>query len=82
MVIKIENEVWKSIPGFENKYEVSNIGRVRSLPRLAPVKNFKRKWVLNAKETELSLIHKKTDVVIFTFDLLKIEDISYIKFIN
>ena len=45
-----ENEVWKSIPGFKNKYEVSNMGRVRSLPRLAPVKNFKRKRVLNAKE--------------------------------
>ena len=46
----LENEVWKSIPGFEGKYQVSNMGRVRSLPRLAPVKNFKRKWVLNAKE--------------------------------
>ena len=78
----LENEVWKSIPGFENKYEVSNIGRVRSLPRLAPVKNFKRKWILNAKETELSLIHKKTDVVIFTFDLLKIDIMYFIKCIN
>ena len=36
-----ENEVWKSIPGFENKYEVSNIGRVRSLPRTAFITNFK-----------------------------------------
>lgn len=36
-----ENEVWKSIPGFENKYEVSNIGRVRSLPRLTSITNFK-----------------------------------------
>ena len=78
----LENEVWKSIPGFENKYEVSNIGRVRSLPRLAPVKNFKRKWGLNAKETESSLIHKKMDVVIFTFDLLKIDIMYFIKCIN
>ena len=62
-----ENEVWKDIPEFKNKYQVSSMGRVRSLPRLAPVKNFKRKWVLNAQETELSLIHKKMDVVIFTF---------------
>ena len=46
----LENEVWKDIPEFKNKYQVSSMGRVRSLPRLAPVKNFKRKWVLNAKE--------------------------------
>ena len=38
-----ENEIWKDIPSFEGKYQVSNMGRVRSLPRLAPVKNFKRK---------------------------------------
>ena len=36
-----ENEVWKSIPGFKNKYEVSNMGRVRSLPRTAFITNFK-----------------------------------------
>ena len=45
-----ENEIWKSIPGFENKYEVSNIGRVRSLPRLAPVKNFKGSEYLMPKK--------------------------------
>jgi hypothetical protein len=28
-------EVWKSVPGFENFYEVSNTGFVRSLPRFA-----------------------------------------------
>jgi hypothetical protein len=27
-------EVWKSIPGFEGSYEVSNLGRVRSLARV------------------------------------------------
>lgn len=37
----LENEIWKSIPGFENKYEVSNIGRVRSLPRTTFITNFK-----------------------------------------
>jgi hypothetical protein len=26
-----EKEIWKPIPGFEGRYEVSNIGRVRSL---------------------------------------------------
>lgn len=27
----LENEIWKSIPSFENKYEVSNLGRVKTL---------------------------------------------------
>lgn len=27
------SEVWKSIPGYESFYEVSSLGRVRSLPR-------------------------------------------------
>ena len=27
------NEVWKPIPGYEGYYEVSNLGRVKSLPR-------------------------------------------------
>lgn len=26
-------EIWKDIPGFENLYQVSNLGRVKSLPR-------------------------------------------------
>lgn len=27
-------EIWKPIKGYESRYEVSNLGRVRSLPRL------------------------------------------------
>lgn len=27
------NEIWKPVPGFEGYYEVSNLGRVKSLPR-------------------------------------------------
>ncbi len=27
-------EIWKTIPGYENRYEVSNLGRVKSLARL------------------------------------------------
>ena len=36
-----ENEIWKDIPSFEGKYQVSNMGRVRSLPRTAFITNFK-----------------------------------------
>lgn len=30
-MIKLNNEVWKPIKGYEGKYEVSNLGRVKSL---------------------------------------------------
>lgn len=33
-VLGTENEVWKSIPGFEGSYEASDFGRIRSLPRV------------------------------------------------
>lgn len=29
----LENEIWKDIPGYEGYYQVSNYGRVKSLPR-------------------------------------------------
>lgn len=35
---KLENEVWKDIPGFEGQYQVSNMGRVKSLSRTLPHK--------------------------------------------
>lgn len=53
-MLDFTNEVWKEIPGFENKYEVSNMGRVRSLPRLAPVKNFKGSEYLMPKKRNYS----------------------------
>ena len=32
----IENEIWKDIPGYEGIYEVSSIGRARSIDRYSP----------------------------------------------
>ena len=51
-------EIWKDIPGYEGFYQASNIGRIRSVDRLAPNKKYgengKRRWkgvVLKAKRT-------------------------------
>lgn len=35
----MQEEIWKPIQGFENYYQVSNLGNVRSLPRRRKVKN-------------------------------------------
>lgn len=32
-------EVWRAVPDFEGKYEVSNLGRIRSLDRIVTMKN-------------------------------------------
>lgn len=32
-------EVWKDIPGYEGRYQVSNLGQVKSLPRVVERKN-------------------------------------------
>lgn len=34
------NEIWKDIQGYEWKYQISNIGRVKSI-------NYRRKWIEN-----------------------------------
>lgn len=42
-------EIWKDIPGYEGLYQVSNLGNVKSLPRLV-----KRKGLVLLKEKILS----------------------------
>jgi hypothetical protein len=42
---KMENEIWKPINGFNDLYEVSNLGRVRSLDRL-DTRGYKIKGVI------------------------------------
>lgn len=43
-------EVWKSIPGYEDQYEASTYGRIRSLPRNGTIKT-KRVLSLNHKNS-------------------------------
>ena len=37
--IDMEIEVWKPIEGYENRYEISNLGRVKSLERRIRIAN-------------------------------------------
>lgn len=39
-----QEEIWKPVVGYEELYEVSNIGRVKSLPRFAQSGNKKRRF--------------------------------------
>jgi hypothetical protein len=35
----MENEIWKDVPGYDGYYQVSNLGRVKSLQRVITRKN-------------------------------------------
>ena len=52
----MEQEIWKSIPTYEGIYQVSNLGRIKSLPR---VKLNKGKFPFYLKEKILSLAKDK-----------------------
>lgn len=38
-ILTSDNEIWKNIPEFEGKYQISNMGRVKSLQRIIGHKN-------------------------------------------
>ena len=48
----ITEEIWKDIPNYEGLYQVSSLGRVKSVKRIVPYKNGK---VIHRKERLLSL---------------------------
>ena len=43
--INTQNETWKDIKGYEGRYQVSNMGRVKSLERTATVKNGSKRTI-------------------------------------
>lgn len=45
----MEKEIWKPIKGYEGKYEVSNLGNVRSLDHVVFVKQDKREYEMLRK---------------------------------
>lgn len=42
--MKNSEEIWKDIPGYEGKYQASNMGRIKSLSRKVPVKSRSGTW--------------------------------------
>ena len=55
----MKNEIWKDVTGFEGLYQVSNLGRVKSLERKCEVRNIHRhsnvhneEWVRKEKILE------------------------------
>lgn len=46
--MKVKNEIWKDIPCFEGLYQISNLGRVKSLERVLPHKTYGT-WKLKEK---------------------------------
>lgn len=44
------NEIWKDITGFEGFYQVSNLGRVKSLGRRCTVHNIRRHSVVHDEQ--------------------------------
>lgn len=51
----LEQEIWRDVVGYENCYQVSNFGRVMSLPRLIP----RREHLFTIKEKILKTIVSK-----------------------
>lgn len=41
----MENEIWKDVPGYAGIYQVSNLGRVKSLQRVISRENGWKQWV-------------------------------------
>ena len=46
----LENEIWKTIPEYNGRYQVSNMGRVKSFSRNNP-------YLLSTKKKRLSRLY-------------------------
>lgn len=51
-----ENETWRDIPGYEGLYQVSNLGRVKSLPKYNCNKERIMKQTVNPRNKRLSVM--------------------------
>lgn len=56
----LENETWKPIPDYEGYYEISDLGRVRSLDRVIPHPRLKTQFVKGRVLKQKVIYHKNT----------------------
>jgi len=52
-------ETWRDVVGFEGYYQVSNLGKVRSVDRVITERNSRRRRNLKGKEINLALVGKE-----------------------
>lgn len=57
----METEIWKDIPGYENKYQISNLGRVKSLSRPQQCNRFCKDIILKTSSIREYLVVYLTD---------------------
>ena len=53
------NEIWRDICGYEGYYQISNLGRIRSLSRTIIINGNYGKYIRNIKGKILSVIYDK-----------------------
>jgi hypothetical protein len=56
-------EVWKNVPGYEGYYQVSDQGRVKSLPRIVPMRDG-RKYTVSEKYLKQKMTGRYLTVVL------------------
>lgn len=49
IILDLEGEIWRPVVGYEGMYEISNLGRVKSLDRKIFVKQINREYVVDRK---------------------------------
>lgn len=63
----MQNEIWKDVKGYEGKYQVSNLGRVKSLDRIIEQYNGYKKFTYLKKGRILkSKVKNSYDSVVFS----------------
>ena len=70
------NEIWKPVEGYEGYYEVSNTGKVRSLPRTVVLEGKRAGQVRNYVGKELKKLHTADHVIVKLYKDGKVLSIS------